>query len=139
MSDEGQHVQVQTYVSELQREVWREEAEDLDMSQAEYVRTMIQAGRRSFDLDLDDDSAADVTPTTGEPGRRDATPGGETLKTRVLEIIRDEGVADWDELLAGVTENVEDQLDDVLEELQAEGIVSHSGRHGGYTVVDDGR
>lgn len=138
MSDDGQHVQVPTYVPASQREMWREEADELDMSQAEYVRTMIQAGRRSFDLDRAGRSDADRE-NSEEPRSPDATPRGEALKTRVLDILREEEFADWDELLAGVTDDVEDRLDEAVKELQSDGRIQYSGRDGGYTVVADGR
>lgn len=138
MTDEGQHVQVPTYVPESQRDVWREEADEFDMSQAEYVRTMIQAGRRSFHLEGEGKTAAPETSKPVEPGSPDATPGGEALKRRVLEILRDEEFADWDELLAGVTDDVEDRLDEAVRELQSNDRIQYSGRDGGYTVVVDG-
>ncbi|WP_336135857.1 DUF5805 domain-containing protein [Natronomonas amylolytica] len=138
MSSDGERVSVQTYVSSNQRELWREEAEDLDMSQAEYVRTMIQAGRRSFDLDSG--RSLNTNPRNhDEPASSHATPGVDGLKDRVLDVLRTEEFADWDALLAGVTDDIEERLEDTLDELQSEDRVRYSGRHGGYTVVDDGR
>ncbi|PSP82051.1 hypothetical protein BRC88_00860 [Halobacteriales archaeon QS_4_69_225] len=125
----GDRVSVQTYVPAGQRDRWREEAEGLDMSQAEYVRTMVQAGRRGFDLADEGD----------EPTSPDATPGVDGLKSRVLAVLEEQGAADWDALLAGVTDDIEERLDETLEELQDENRVLHSGRQGGYTVVEDGR
>jgi hypothetical protein len=138
MSSDGERVSVQTYVSSSQREMWRNEAEDLDMSQAEYVRTMIQAGRRGFDLD----SAASLNTESEnivEPGMSDATPGVDGLEDRILEVLRTEEFADWDTLLAGVTDDIEERLEETLDELQSEDRIRYSGRHGGYTVVEDGR
>ena len=125
----GDRVSVQTYVPADQRDRWREEAEELDMSQAEYVRTMVQAGRRGFDLADGSD----------EPASPDATPGVDGLKTRVLAVLEERGTAGWDALLAGVTDDIEERLDETLEELQAENQVRYNGRQGGYTVVEDGR
>ena len=125
----GDRVSVQTYVPAGQRDRWREEAEGLDMSQAEYVRTMVQAGRRGFDLT----SGAD------EPASPDVTPGVDGLKSRVLAVLEERGAADWDAILAGVTDDIEERLDETLEELQTENRIQYSGRQGGYTVVDDGR
>lgn len=139
MSSEGERVSVQTYVAADQRETWREEADELDMSQAEYVRSMVQAGRRRFELPTDGDPSSTGSNNTVDGGSPDATPGGEGLKDRVLEVLRTEEFADWDELVAGVTDDIEERLDEVLEELQSEDRVRYSGRHGGYTVVDDGR
>jgi len=130
---ETDRVSVQTYVPIDQRDRWREEADELDMSQAEFVRTMVQAGRRGFDLggELSSDGH-------DEPASPNATPGGDGLKERVLDVLRESGVAGWDELVAGVTDDIEERLDDALEELQAEDRVRYSGRRGGYTVVEDG-
>ncbi|PSQ13944.1 hypothetical protein BRD02_11030 [Halobacteriales archaeon QS_8_69_73] len=122
-------VSVQTYVPAGQRDRWREEADELDMSQAEYVRAMVQAGRRGFDLADGGD----------EPVSPDATPGVDGLKTRVLAVLEERGTADWNALLAGVTNDIEERLDETLEELQAENRVRYSGRQGSYTVVEDGR
>lgn len=139
MSSEGERVSVQTYVSADQRDRWRQEADKLDMNQAEYVRSMVQAGRRSFSLNTDADSLSGESDNPVESPSRDATPGGEGLEDRVLEILRSEEFADWDELVAGVTDDIEERLDETLEELQADDRIRYSGRHGGYTVVDDGR
>ena len=139
MSSEGERVSVQTYVSADQRDRWREEADQLDMSQAEYVRSMVQAGRRSFDLNTESDSLNSGTSNPVEAPSRDAIPGGEALEDRVLEVLRADEFADWEELVAGVTDDIEQRLDETLEELQADDRIRYSGRHGGYTVVDDGR
>ena len=139
MSSGDERVAVQTYVSASQRERWRQEADELDMSQAEFVRSMVQAGRRSFDLSTDGDSLSTEPGNAGDTAPPDATPGGEGLKERVLEVLREEEFADWDELLAGVTDDIEERLDGALEELQASDRIRYSGRRGGYTVVDDGR
>jgi hypothetical protein len=139
MSSEGERVSVQTYVSSNQRERWRSEADELDMNQAEYVRTMIQAGRRSFDLSTDASSLNSTSSNHVEGRSSDATPGVDGLKDRVLDVLREEEFADWDVLLAGVTDDIEDRLDETLDELQSEDRIRYSGRHSGYTVVDDGR
>ena len=127
-------VSVQTYVPATQRDRWREEADELDMSQAEYVRTMVQAGRRSFDLETE---GADGQ--TDEPGSPDTTPGGGGLKDRILDVLDESGVTGWETLLSAVTDDFEARLEDALQELREEGRVRHSPREGGYTVVDDGR
>ncbi|MES3517096.1 MAG: DUF5805 domain-containing protein [Natronomonas sp.] len=120
----SERVSVQTYVSSSQRAVWQEEAEEMGMTQAEYVRTMVQAGRRSFDL-------------TGEKTRStDATPGVDDRKGRVLECLSREEYTEWDELREELVGDIEAELDTTLEELQSEGAVSYSGRHGGYRVVE---
>jgi hypothetical protein len=126
---EDERVSVQTYVPSAQRKRWREEADELDMSNAEYVRTMVQAGRRSFELYATDD--------TPETAVSDPTPGGDGLEDRILKVLREEEFGDWDRLLAGVTDGIEDRLEETLDDLQAAGRIKYSGRHGGYTVVED--
>lgn len=116
---------VKTYVPQYQKDEWSDHADRLGMTQSEFVRSMVQAGRKKFE------------PNTGEPDSSDATPGVEGLETQVLGILRDEGVCTWDELVAALSENVEDRLEAALDSLQSDNRVQHSGRKGGYTLVDD--
>ena len=136
MSDaDTERVGVRTYVSRSQKSEWAGEADELDMSQAEFVRTMVQAGRRSFGLDESDDPTEQKRE---EPRTGDATPGVDGLQTRLLGLLDSEAYLSWDELVAGLTDDIEDRLDGALGDLQEQGRVTHSGRHGGYTLVDDG-
>lgn len=139
MPKSGDRVSVQTYVTSTQRDSWRREAEELDMSQAEYVRTMVQAGRRSFDLNTDGGELNTTSSIPLEAEKADATPGVDDLHRRVLDVLNASQFADWDALLAGVTDDIEERLEEALDELQSEDRIRYSGRHGGYTVVDDGR
>lgn len=152
---ETERVSVSTYVPAYQRETWAAEAESMDVSRSEYVRLMVQAGRRSFDLDdpggrepgtstngiveaVEDADGVSVTEDNPENDRPPGSdPGGSVLRDRVLDLLDSDGYLDWDQLVAGLTEDIEDRLDETLDELQSEGRVRHSGRHGGYTVVDD--
>lgn len=61
---------VTTRVPAYQKEAWRADAEELGMSQSEFVRTMVQAGRR--ELGLADD------PHGGARGARDDDTGAST-------------------------------------------------------------
>jgi hypothetical protein len=137
MADD-ERVTVRTYVPAWQREHWREAAEDREMSQSEFVRTMVQAGRRGFDLGDDSDRG---TSNPLEGGDRSVTPGGEggkgALEDRVLELVEQQGPLDWDELVEGLVGDFEDRLEATLGELQSANRLKHSGRAGGY-VVDDG-
>ncbi|WP_293029078.1 DUF5805 domain-containing protein [Natronococcus sp.] len=115
---------VRTYVPTYQKEEWQSHADDLGMSQSEFLRTMVQAGRRGFQGERE------------EPGSRDADPRGNALETRLLELLSSDTYT-WDELLEAVSDDIESRLDDTLEDLQAENRVRYSGRHGGYTIVGD--
>ncbi|MFC4437607.1 MULTISPECIES: DUF5805 domain-containing protein [Natrialbaceae] len=115
---------VKTYVPSYQKSEWQDHADDLEMSQSEYVRTMVQAGRRGFEGDRE------------EPGSPDENPRGNGLETRVLELLSSDTYS-WNELLEAVSDDIESRLDDALEQLQAENRIRYSGRHGGYTMVGD--
>ncbi len=132
MAEDDERVVVKTYVPRSQKEAWVDHAESLGMSQSEFLRTMVQSGRRGFDPDpVDTDS-------------RDATPGGEGLEERVLAMLSETGVMGWEELTDRLTEGVERDLDEALGTLQDRGAVRYNGRHGGYVVAgerpsDDGQ
>ncbi|MHB9286201.1 DUF5805 domain-containing protein [Halobacteriales archaeon Cl-PHB] len=140
---------VRTYVPAYQKEAWGEHADKLDMSRSEFVRTMVQAGRRGFD-DFHDTGAAtqngdsapsNVTqaPTDAAGGDSTPDPQGATpkddLETRVLEQLAGECL-DWDELFEAVTDDIEESLEAALNDLQDQNRVQYNGRKGGYVIVE---
>jgi hypothetical protein len=123
---------VQVYVPAYQRELWDEHAEKLDMSRSEFVKTMVQAGRRGF--------GAETEPH--RPQSDDDSGGGllgdeEELKTRILDCLESEECLSWDELRTAVTGDIETRLEQALQALQNEGTVRHSPREGGYVLDSD--
>lgn len=154
-------VAVRTYVPAYQKERWREHAEELNMSQSEFVRSMVQAGRRGFgteDVEVRGDpqqsksesnsphnsengisSSAEHPPnssTTEEGGSPGSNPGGFGLETHVLDTLREQPTS-FEELVSALTDDIEERLDETLQELQSAGRVRYSGREGGYVLVDD--
>jgi hypothetical protein len=125
MAADSDRVAVKTYVPRYQKDAWQEQAAEMDMSQSEFVRSMVQAGRRGFDPDPE------------ETGSGDATPGGEGLEDRVLDVLSTGGPLEWDELVSELIDGFEDELEDALGGLQEENRVQYSGRRGGYAVTDD--
>jgi len=155
---------VKTYVPAYQKRLWADHAEELGMSQSEFVRTMVQAGRSDFSppeettgepgdfsaskgqKELDDEHdrgkmeprSGDATPgvEAGETGSSQAgsDDGGDDLTDRVLEVLDRDGVLSWDELVEAVTDDIERQLDEAVQTLQDENAIRYSGREGGYTV-----
>jgi hypothetical protein len=118
-------VPVKTYVPSYQKEQWREHADRLGMSQSEFVRTMVQAGRRDFEVPertVEEESAED---------------GSSGLEPQVKTALSGEDHLSWDDLLDRVTDGVEDRLEDTLETLQEANVVQYSGRHGGYRLVEE--
>lgn len=116
--------EVKTYMPAYQKEEWRAHADRLDMSQSEFVRTMVQAGRRQFS----------VAPEEG--GSNGSNPRGNDLEDRILDLLAERGTLDWDELVEALTDDVEDRMEDALDELQSEDLVRYSGREGGYVIVE---
>ena len=124
---------VKTYVPAYQREEWDDHADELDMSRSEFVKAMVQAGRRGFEgdpepapSDGDDDSASDdAEPVQGTTA---------SIEESVLDALSADEYLSWDELLAAVSDDIESRLEDTLQDLQAADRVRYSGRHGGYTL-----
>lgn len=124
---------VKTYVPAYQKDEWREHADELDMSQSEFVRTMVQAGRRGFFEESAPDEGADASSEETTPTA--ATDSTDGLEQRVESVLTAGEYYSWDELLAVITDNIEERLDETLADLQDENVVRYSGRNGGYTLV----
>ena len=133
MSSDSERATVRTYIPAYQKEQWQAHAEELDMSQSEFVRTMVQAGRSGFEPAGSETAEPDAAEgDSEEPRSPDATPRGDGLKDRVQEILADGEYYEWDELLAELTDDIEERLEETLQELQSNNEVQYSGRHGGY-------
>ncbi len=115
---------IKTYLPAYQKDEWQAHASALDMSQSEFVRTMVQAGRKGFEPDRE------------EPTSADSDPRGNALENRVLELLSADTYS-WDELLEAISDDIESRLEETLEELQAENRIRYSGREGGYTTMGE--
>ena len=119
---------VMTYVPAYQKAEWKAHADELGMSQAEYVRTMVQAGRKGFELDSGSPDLEGSSPPSD--------PGGSGLERRVLGALDSDDPLSWDELVESLSSNFEDRLEETLESLQDDNRIRYSGREGGYRRVD---
>ena len=119
---------VMTYVPAYQKAEWKAHADELGMSQAEYVRTMVQAGRKGFELD---NHTGDL-----DGGSDPSDPWGNGLETRVLDAFDSAEALSWDTLVDTLSSDFEDRLEETLESLQADNRIRYSGRDGGYVLVD---
>jgi len=115
---------VKTYVPRYQKEKWAEHADELEMSQSEFVRTMVQAGRCDFDVPSIDSRVVD---TDESPESND-----DDFQERILALLDREDVLDWDELIEHLIDDIEDDVDAALGQLQDDNLVRYSGREGGY-------
>jgi len=130
---------VKTYVPAYQRETWDAHAEELDMTRSEFVRSMVQAGRRGFGADPGSDEGE---PPTSRPTSVEGDDDGDVssdenqrpFETRILNALSTAEYLSWDELVEAVTSDIEDQLETTLQELQADNRVRYSGPNGGYTI-----
>jgi len=120
---------VKTYVPAYQREEWDDHASELDMSRSEFVKSMVQAGRRGFGA-----GESEATSQRSDPERASGADDAD-LESQVITLLEEEP-HEWDELLAALTDDIERRLDETLQELQSRGEVQHSGREGGY-VLDE--
>ncbi len=130
---------VKTYVPAYQKTQWKAHADELGMSQSEFVRTMVQAGRRGFgaspeELQEPPNAEPGTTEQTDSAAQQPAETGA--LGDRVLTLLEREGTLSWDDLVEALTDDIEERLDDTMAELQDESKVRYSGRHGGYTLSE---
>ena len=114
---------VKTYVPRYQKENWQEHAERVDMSQSEFVKAMVQAGRRGFD--------------GADSGSEGGDPGGDALETRIEAALSDDPYLGWDDLRERLIVDFEDRVEETLQDLQEQNRIEHSGRHDGYALSDD--
>lgn len=121
---------VQTYVPEYQKAEWERHADELDMSLSEFLRSMVQAGRRGFDLE------AQATDSREPAKDRSSTskPQGSDLEEQVRSALENDEYVSWTTLLETVTHDVETRLEETLQTLQENDEVRHSGRQDGYVL-----
>ncbi|MFB6153598.1 MAG: DUF5805 domain-containing protein [Halodesulfurarchaeum sp.] len=127
---------VTTYVPAYQKEQWETHADSLDMSLSEFVRSMVQAGRRGFGAeDTPEGEGESSVNEVEDDGSRPSTPGGDIRKT-VLQTLEEEGSQTWEELVEIVTDDIEDDLETTLDELQEANTIIYRPRKGGYTLQE---
>jgi len=127
-ADEQDRASIMTYIPQYQKDIWVEHAAALGMSQSEFVRTMVQAGRRDFPVD---------TLEKSEPAPSESTVEPQDLEHRVLTLIDDAQVLTWDALLAELRGDIESDLEATLATLQTANQIRYDGRKGGYVSVGD--
>lgn len=130
-NDETARTSVKTYVPAYQRDMWDDHADELDMSRSEFVRSMVQAGRKGFDPQGPAPETREDTPAKTEPGESAET---DTIEDEIIAQLED-GPRSWDDLFEAVAGDIETRLEDALADLQEANSVQYSGREGGYVRV----
>lgn len=115
---------VRTYIPEHQHGIWKDDADSMDMSLSEFVRSMVQAGRRGFDLS----DGGDTNNPTGD---------GVWSREIVLEAIREEPYTSSEQLIDERREGMEAELDGLLNTLLKEGLIEYRGRRDGFVIADN--
>ncbi|MFB6134838.1 MAG: DUF5805 domain-containing protein [Halanaeroarchaeum sp.] len=127
---------VTTYVPAYQKREWAEHAERLDMSQSEFVKAMVQAGRRGFENETGTETSASPS-SGGRPQGSDAEDGDpDLMKSTVLSLIEEEGAMSWETLLDAVVEDLESDLESTIQNLLEANEITHSPRQGGYVLLE---
>ena len=136
--DTGERSVVTTYVPQYQKQEWKNHAEDLDMSQSEFVKAMVQAGRRGFGGH--GHSIDSTTPSSRpEPRGLDAANGeNDDLERAVISALEENPYLTWEELLESVIGDLETDLEKTITALQENNTITHSPRQGGYVLMEDG-
>jgi len=127
--DETDRRSVKTYVPAYQKSEWKDHAEELGMSQSEFVRTMVQAGRRGF--------TPEGSENVEEGQSEGSNPRGDALEERVERALSAEGVLAWEELVEELAGDFEAQLEAAIESLEDRGRVRYRPRDGGYALTDE--
>lgn len=115
---------VATYVTPEQKAIWEQEADDLEMTLSEFIRTMVQAGRSDFPI-----------PGSNPPPVPET--GGDNYEDQILTALEEHGQLDWPELVDLLTEDVESTLEAAIDSLEEENRIRYRPRAGGYELRDD--
>lgn len=128
-AEDVETVQVKTRVPKYQRSEWKDAADRLGMSQSEFLRTMVQAGRSGFEAGESEGGRSN--PEEGSPSG--TNPRGDGLEDRVLATLSADEAVSWDELVEALVGDFEERLEETL---QSTDRVRYSGREGGYILTD---
>ncbi|WP_348609062.1 DUF5805 domain-containing protein [Halobaculum rarum] len=144
-----ERVAVTARVPTYQKAEWVADAERLDMSQSEFLRTMVQAGRRDLGIaeefgppagvesrSTEDRDEPATDSANAEGGSPPSDPRGSGLEDDLLDTLSDAEVLSFDELVEAVAGDIEARVDETMGNLQSRGRVRYSGRDGGYVLVE---
>lgn len=142
----SESVPVTVYVSEEQRDEWREKAEEMDMSLSEFVEAMTNAGQKKFELNVDPDETnaklredrnyfeRKLKEERREKERLEEQLHGGERQAIANFIEANQGVS-YQEIVEHVADTVPSRVSDHLEAMNGESI--WNGRDGYYPLDTD--
>ena len=107
-------VPVKTTVPRSQKETWAADADSLNMSQSEFIRTMVQAGRAGLEA------------MTLEAPPEGSHPRGNVLERYLLETLSDP--SPFGELVSECESDLEALIEEQLELLEEQGKIEYTPR-----------
>lgn len=122
---------VRTYVPQYQKEEWADHADSLDMSQSEFVRTMVQAGRKELGLASNEGTSEDSNRAQPDDS------GSSDMRDAIIEALEEGEPLDWDDLVNCVVGDIEGEIEAVLERLEDEKMVRYRPRKQGYVLTHE--
>ncbi len=120
---------VTTYVPSYQKTTWEEHAEELDMSLSEFVRTMVQAGRRGFGATSDETTPEE--PHSGTPSPR------VDVRKRVLQTLEREGPLTGPAIVDEILDSLNEDIVEAVEDLKAEGRIERPGISSKFELIKE--
>jgi hypothetical protein len=130
---------VVVYTPAYQRDEWDKEAEELGMSRSEYLRMIIQAGRKHFNHNKGQERLTSMgkpeTPIPDSEHPSNTFSDDISLKTQILESISTEEYLTWNEIVDIVVDDIERYIDKTLDELRESNQIKYDGQKGGFTEM----
>lgn len=99
-------VEISLYIPEHQLEIWSEHADELGMNRSEFIRAMVQAGRRDF---------------TVSPG-----PSEDAVRDDILQLLEEHGELDHSEIVQHLVDEIEADVGDAIVELQRQNDIRYA-------------
>jgi hypothetical protein len=116
MGDETYPITIR--VDEDRKDEWDDSKDELEMaSMAEYVRAMVAAGQKQYNGIAEFEGSS-----------------GETIRQQIERELESDTYTGWEELVAALTDDLEVEIEDALEQMETSGRVVHSPREGGYRL-----
>lgn len=117
-------VAITTYIPEHQKGIWETHADELEMSLSEFVRSMVQAGRRGF---------RETEPHSTQSAAENP---GENMEQTVLQALDEKDALAWEDLVDFVQGDLESTLEEAVISLQEADEITHRPRDGTYTRTE---